>query len=206
MRRASCPSAAAGRRRPSTAHRDSLSRWAASQLLGACLRWGLDCQLRRYVSRRFIRFPRLTLICFYVAAQSSVIGRGSLSFASSCLETAFAEARAMDRLQLQSTPCLGWILLPEVQQFVSSYAEEFVREIAGQVRQETWAPVAPKYFSVVMPGLNRASGPGAGRPAGGSDKQQQPSVSQSFDWVASVLNHFCGTIFCLLLLIHIYQP
>lgn len=110
-----------------------------------------------------------------------------MSFAASCLETAFAEARVMDRLQLQSTPCLGWILLPEVQQFVSSYAEEFVREIAGQVRQETWAAVVPSYFSVVMPGFSRSAGRQA---AGAGDKQ--PSVALSFDWVASVLNHFCG--------------
>ncbi len=39
----------------------------------------------------------------------------------------------MDALQLQSTPCLSWTLLPEIQKFVSSYAEEFIREIAGQV-------------------------------------------------------------------------
>lgn len=89
------------------------------------------------------------------APQSNSIGRGSLSFAASCLESAFSEARSMDRLQLQSTPCLGWVLLPEIQQFVSSYAEEFIKEIAGQVRQETWAPVVPTYFSVLMPGSDR---------------------------------------------------
>ncbi len=57
----------------------------------------------------------------------------------------------MERLLLQSTPVLGWILLPEAQKFVSSYAEEFIKEIGAQVRQDPWMPVAPQFISVQMP-------------------------------------------------------
>jgi hypothetical protein len=59
-----------------------------------------------------------------------------LSVLTGCLEAAFAAAHLIDSPQLQGSSCLGWVMVPEVQTVVTSYAERFMEQVGAQVRCE----------------------------------------------------------------------
>jgi uncharacterized membrane protein YfbV (UPF0208 family) len=56
-----------------------------------------------------------------------------LSVLTGCLEAAFAAAHLIDSPQLQGSSCLGWVMVPEVQTVVTSYAERFMEQVGAQV-------------------------------------------------------------------------
>jgi hypothetical protein len=71
-----------------------------------------------------------------------------LSVLTGCLEAAFAAAHLIDSPQLQGSSCLGWVMVPEVQTVVTSYAERFMEQVGAQVRWEV-ADCAGLYLPVV---------------------------------------------------------
>lgn len=56
-----------------------------------------------------------------------------LGVLSGCLEAAFSAAHLIDSPQLQGSSCLGWVMVPEVQLVVTTYAERFIEQVGAQV-------------------------------------------------------------------------
>lgn len=61
-------------------------------------------------------------------------GKSPLSMLAGCLDAAFQAAHSIDSPQLQGSSCLGWTLMPEVQQVVSAYSERFLEQVGAQVK------------------------------------------------------------------------
>ena len=77
----------------------------------------------------------MTLHTILHAIQVELSGSSPLSMLSGCLDAAFSAASLIDVPQMQGSACLGWILMPEVQQVVTTYAERFLEQVATQVSE-----------------------------------------------------------------------
>ncbi len=66
---------------------------------------------------------------------------------SACLDVAFNAAVLIDSPQLQGSICLGWLLMPEVQNVVTTYAERFLEQVETQVH------LGVKGYDIQKPGL-----------------------------------------------------
>eukprot|EP01038_Epipyxis_sp_PR26KG_P012943 gene12943-17352_t len=131
-----------------------------------------------------------------IASQS-----GSLTFAASCLEVVYRESKKLDshRLIQCCTPCLGYVLLPEIQKFVRVYADEFIKEIENQVRQDSWALVYPQHVDVRSPAEADAQyNLTDNKSQVISSNSTSVMTSLSYDWMVLVFIHFCDELWVLI--------
>ncbi len=64
-----------------------------------------------------------------------------------------------------------------------------------QVRQDLWNGSMPSAVSVASPVKVAGSNRGGNKGSGGTYQVDLKMISNSYDWIISILNHFFGIIF-----------
>jgi len=122
--------------------------------------------------------------------------KGPFSFVSSCLTISFAEAKKLDAIGLQGVSGLGYMLVPEIQKLISSYADDICTELTSQIKQETWQDFRQRSGLVVISPNDYLSKSNSNIYTSYDDANE--TVSFTYDWLITLLSHFLYEIWLLL--------
>lgn len=123
------------------------------------------------------------------AATSQVtVSAGPLSFAADCIDNAYREAECIDELGLVGCAMLGWLLQPEVQKMVKSFAEDLMREAAAMVKQDDWNGISTSKYSIAPPSSSSFS-VARGRGDAGAGLEERV-IGGSIVWFVHAVSYF----------------
>jgi hypothetical protein len=132
---------------------------------------------------------------------------GPLTFVANCLHVAHEDAVGImdSQLHMQGAASLSWLLLPDIRKWVHVFADEIVKEIYVQIRQEEWFPIIDVNLELTVPTIEA---PEANKPVdvsvgitidvGDSNAIVPRPVALSYAWLVMILDNFTSESWILL--------
>ena len=133
---------------------------------------------------------------------------GPLTFVANCVHVAHEDAVGImdSQLHMQGAASLSWLLLPDIRKWVHAFADELVKEIYVQIRQEEWFAVSDIGLEVEKPTIKSATDSGETKSTKSTDGSMQIEIpdmttqtaSLSYAWLVMILNNFINESWILL--------